>query len=127
MSDVPTDWRDLCRAPRIAFEGDDVVVAFENQRTHRVRVREAEQHYELQAIVAKAAAVRDVKDLPLRIWQHNRAAQLVSFRIDGRGRVFAEGWIPKAGVTPEEFQLILRRVASESDRLEYLLTGKDVE
>lgn len=57
----------------------------------------------------------------------NRVAQLVSFRVDARGRVVASGWISKAGVTATEFLLVLRRVAVESDRLEFLLTGKDRE
>ena len=64
---------------------------------------------------------------PLRPWRYNRAAQLVNFRIDTRGRVCAEGWVPKAGLTAEEFQLVLRRVADESDRFEFMLTGKDIE
>jgi hypothetical protein len=71
--------------------------------------------------------VRDVTELPLRVWRHNRAAQLVGFRIDTPGRVYAEGWVAKAGLTAEDFQFVLRRVAAESDRFEFILTGKDVE
>jgi hypothetical protein len=41
--------------------------------------------------------------------------------------LIAEAWIPKAGLTAEEFQLYVRTVALESDRFEYVLTGKDVE
>lgn len=118
-------WRTLCRGLRTTVEGDEVVVFFENGRSHRVSLAETTDTVELQAVVAGAAAVRDVPDLPLRIWQHNHAAQLVSFRIDERGRVRARGWMPKAGLTQEEFQLMLSRVASESDRLEFLLTGRD--
>jgi hypothetical protein len=108
------------------LEGDDMVVRFENGRGHRVRVRETEQTLEVHAVVARAASVRDIPDLPLRIWRQNRAAQLVSFRIDARGRVYGNGWVAKAGLTADEFQLIVRRVAAESDRLEFLLTGKDL-
>lgn len=124
---MPTDWRSLCKGPRIIVEGEDVVVSFENGRTHRVRIVETDATFELHSIVARAAAVSAVPDLPLRIWRHNRAAQLVGFRIDARGRVCASGWVPKAGLTREEFQMVLRRVAAESDRLEFLLTGSDVE
>jgi hypothetical protein len=119
------NWRTLCRGMRTTVDGDDVAVFFDNGRSHRVSLQETTDAVELEAIVAGAAAVRDVPDLPLRIWQHNHAAQLVSFRIDERGRVRARGWIPKAGLTQEEFQLMLRRVANESDRLEFLLTGRD--
>jgi hypothetical protein len=124
---MPTSWRTLCTGPRIRFEGDDVVVSFENGRKHRLRIRETETAFEVHAVVARAAAVKDVTELPLRVWRRNRAAQLVSFRIDTRGRVYAEGWVPKAGITAEEFELVVRRVAAESDRFEFILTGKDVE
>lgn len=122
-----SDWRSLCSGPRITIEGDEVIVVFQNGRKHSVRVRETPEIYELHAVVARAATVRDVRDLPLRVWLHNRHAQLVSFRIDSRDRVYAESWLPKAGLTAEEFQLVLQRVAAESDRFEFLLTGKDVE
>lgn len=90
-------------------------------------MRETDDAFEVHAVVAKAASVREIPELALRIWRHNRAAQLVSFRIDTHDRVYAQGWVPKAGVTAEEFQLVLRRVAVESDRLEFLLTGRDSE
>ncbi|MFY2559477.1 hypothetical protein ACN469_17725 [Corallococcus terminator] len=122
-----SDWRTLCRGSRVTIDGDDVIVRFENERSHRVRIHETEDVFEFHAVVARAATVRDVQDLPLRLWRYNRAAQLVGFRLDTRGRVYAEGWIPKAGLTAEEFQLVLRHVAAESDRLEYLLTGRDTE
>ena len=121
------DWRTLCRVQWLQLEGDDAIVQFENGRSHRVQVRETTEMFELHAIVAKRKAVEHVTDLPNRIWRLNRAAQLVSFRLDGHWRVCAEGWVVKAGVTAEEFQLVLRRVAAESDRVEFLLTGRDVE
>ncbi|WP_342375211.1 hypothetical protein NVS55_28445 [Myxococcus stipitatus] len=122
-----SDWRALCRGSRVTIDGDELIVDFENQRSHRVRVRETDEVIEFHAVVARSAAVRDISDLPLRLWRYNRASQLVSFRLDTRGRVYAEGWVPKAGLTAEEFQLTLRHVAAESDRLEYLLTGRDTE
>jgi hypothetical protein len=126
---MTTDWRSLCAGPRLEFDGDHVVVTFDGGRKHRVRVSETADTYELHAIVARAAAIWEQRDrpLPVRIWEHNRAAQLVGFRVDTRGRVCAEGWVAKAGLTAEEFQLVLRRVAAESDRLEFILTGKDIE
>lgn len=124
---MSNSWRSLCAGPQIHFDGDDVVVGFENGRKHRVRLRETETAIEVHAVVARAASVRDVTDLPLRVWLHNRAAQLVSFRIDTRGRVYAEGWVPKVGLTAEELQYVVRRVAAESDRFEFILTGRDVD
>ncbi len=125
---MATDWRTLCSGdPRFDFDGDDVLVVFENGRRHRVRVQETADTFELHAIVARAGAVKEVPDLPLRIWRHNRAAQSVGFRLDTKGRVLAQGWVAKDGLSAEEFQFVLRRVASNSDRLEFLLTGRDAE
>jgi hypothetical protein len=124
---MPTDWRAWCTGDRLALEGDDVLVTFENGRKHRVRVRETEDAYELHTIVARAGAVRDVEELAINIWRRNRAAQLVGFSLDRRGGVRGTGWVPKAGATKDEFAITLRRVAAESDRFEFLLTGRDVE
>ncbi len=121
------DWRALCRGPHIDLDDDGLVVRFENGRAHRVHLEETATTVEVLARVAGRAAVQHVRDLPKRIWLHNRESQLVSFHIDARGRVGARGWAAKAGLTAEELQLVVRRVAAESDRLEFLLTGRDVE
>jgi len=124
---MAASWKGLLRGVRAEIDGDSVHVQFENGRSHRVRIDESDALIELHAVAAKAAAVRDVPDLPLRIWRHNRQTQLVSLKLDSQGRVCARGWVPKAGLLAEEFQLVLRRVAAESDRIEFLLTGKDSE
>ncbi|AUX27009.1 uncharacterized protein SOCEGT47_075820 [Sorangium cellulosum] len=51
----------------------------------------------------------------------------LGFRLEDRGRLVGEAWIPKAGLSVEEFATCVRQVAVECDRLEYLLTGKDAE
>ena len=66
-------------------------------------------------------------DLPIQVWLRNRATALVGFRIDSRGRLVGEALVPKAGLTAEEFQIYVRAVAVQCDRLEYLLTGRDQE
>ena len=124
---MPSDWRDLVAGEQMQVDGDYVTVRFANQRAQRVRVEATADALELFAVAARAASVRGVADLPLRIWRQNRGAQLVSFRIDTDGCVCATGWVPRAGLSAEEFQLVLRRVAAESDRVEFLLTGKDLE
>lgn len=124
---MATEWRSMCDAQGMTVDNDDVIVSFDNGRQHRVHVVETNDTLEFHAIVAKAAAVLDVPNLPQRLWLHNRAAQLVSFRLDTRNRVAAHGWLPKAGLTAGEFKLVVQRVAAGSDRLEFILTGKDVE
>lgn len=124
---MSTDWRALCRGSRVELDGDGVLVRFESGRSHRVQVCEADDTYEFHTIVARSSAGYNARELSLWIWRLNRTAQLVSFRIDTRGRVVASGWVSKTGVTAAEFLTVLRRVAIESDRIEFLLTGKDKE
>lgn len=124
---MKADWRTFCKGQRLVVEGNVVSVEFDNGRHHRVRIEETDETFELHAVVARAAVTRAVTELPLRIWRHNRAAQLVGFQQDSRGAVWAGGWVAKAGLSREEFLTVLRRVAAESDRLEFLLTGRDAE
>jgi hypothetical protein len=44
-----------------------------------------------------------------------------------KDRLIAECHVPKHGLTEDEFQFYLRTIAIEADRLEFLLTGRDVE
>lgn len=124
---MAADWTKLCRSAGLSVEGEAVEVKLAEGRHHRVSVRDAGPSYELQSIVARHAALRDVGDAPLLAWRRNRSSQLVGFRIDHRGRLVGEAWVPKAGLTAEEFQIYVRRVAAECDRFEYLLTGADSE
>jgi hypothetical protein len=120
-------WQSWCRGGRMTVDGDQVLVGFDNERSHRVRVEETAETIEFRAVVATAGVARQVEELELRLWRHNRNADLVSFSLDKRDRVVGHGWVPKAGLEAEEFQRVLRHVAAESDRLEFLLTGRDVE
>jgi hypothetical protein len=121
------DWRALCKGSGFRIEGDDVVVTIGSGRERRVQVRETDSAFELRAVVARAAAVQNVDDLATRLWRHNSDAQLAGFRQDARGRVCATGWLPKVGLTGDELQLMLRKLTTECDRLEFLLTGRNQE
>jgi hypothetical protein len=121
------EWRTLCRAAGLKADQDGVDVDLHDGRHHRVSVTDADQVYELQAIVARPSHLRDVPEVPLLAWRRNRASQLMGFRLDRRGRLVGEAWVPKVGLTAEEFQLYVRHLAAECDRFEYLLTGSDTE
>jgi hypothetical protein len=104
-----------------------VDVRFADERSHRVTVTDEGDAYVISGLVVRQAVTASIPDLPVRTWIRNRTTQLVGFRINRQQRLVGEAWLPKVGLTPEEFQLYLRLVASECDRLEYLLTGRDVE
>lgn len=124
---MTTEWKNLCSAKEFHVDGDSIDVKLANERRHRISVRDSGAVYELVSVVAHAAALREVPDAALMTWRRNRSAQLVGFRIDKRGHLVGETWVPKAGLRAEEFQTYVRRLAAECDRFEYLLTGRDAD
>jgi hypothetical protein len=123
-----SDWKQLCRgAVGIILDADCVDVIQADERRHRIIVSETEDALELTGIVARASALSELPDVPLRAWRRNRTTQLVGFRVDQKGRLVGKAWIPKVGLRPEEFLIYLRHVAAECDLFEYCLTGKDRE
>ena len=123
-----SDWRQFCRGSNgIFIDGDGVNVMAANERRHRIGVRETPDTYELTGIVAHRAELDSIHEVPLRAWRRNRTMQLVGFRVDQKGRLVGEAWVPKTGLNRDEFLLYVRRVAEECDLFEFQLTGKDRE
>lgn len=121
------DWRRLCRAEGLQVQGDGVTVSFHGERRQRVRVLEADGAFLVYAVITGPAATRDLQDPALLAWQRNCLSRVVGLRVDDRGRLIGQAWVPLAGLEAHEFQLCVRTVAAESDRVEHLLTGRDVE
>ena len=123
-----SNWKQFCRgAEGIVIDGDGVNVMAANERHHRIGIRETPETYELTGVVARPAELNTIQEVPLRAWRRNRAMQLVGFRLDQKGRLVGEAWVPKAGLDRDEFLLYVRRVAEECDLFEYHLTGNDRE
>jgi hypothetical protein len=122
------DWRHFCRGEEgISVDGDGFEIVTTGERHQRIAVRETTDTFELTGIVARPFAIVGIPDVALRTWRRNRAMQLVGFRLDQKGRLVGEAWVPKAGLTRDEFLLYAKRVADECDLFEYHLTGKDRE
>lgn len=121
------NWQTFCRAKDLSVDGDSVDVTFENGRRHRVFVATEPDGFSLRAKVVRPSTVEVIVDLALTTWLRNRATKLVGFRVDKRGWLVGEAWVPTAGLTPSEFQTYVRAVAAESDRFEYAITGRDIE
>jgi hypothetical protein len=124
---VKSDWNRYCQAKDIKIEEDEAHGTLTAGRTHHVAVVEQEDGYMLRSLVVRAADVNSTPDAAVKAWLRNRFTELVSFRIDNKGRMVGEAWAPKKGLTPEEFGTLVRAIASESDRFEYVLTGADRE
>lgn len=123
---MAVEWNKLLRSSDVRVVDGTADVPLGHRR-HRVEIIEEEDAYRFVAIVAHTAAVARMSGPSLFAWRRNRSSRLVGFRVDRKGRLIGEAWAPKAGLTAAEFQLQLRAVATESDRLEQVLTGRDVE
>lgn len=123
-----SDWKQFCRgAEGVVIVGDGVDVIQSEGRQHHIVIHETADAYELNGVVVRSSVLSAMPDVPLRSWRRNRAMQLVGFRVDQKGRLVGEAWVPKAGLRRDEFLTYLRHVAAECDLFEYHLTGKDRE
>lgn len=120
-------WVRFCQRDDLDVVDSMVEVRFGERRRQRVSVEEHDDEYLLRSFVVRQPNDTSMPDLPVRIWERNRATALVGFRIDGSGCLVGECWVPKAGLLAKEFRLYVRMVAEECDRLEFVLTGSDVE
>jgi hypothetical protein len=122
------DWRKLCAGARdVQIDGDAVVVTLGHGRKHRVDVESKSDAVELRAVVARRAVVDELETPALAAWHRNRSVSLVGFRLDERGRLVGESWVPGAGLTAPEFMVYVRGIATACDLFEFHLTGKDRE
>ncbi|MCB9488926.1 MAG: hypothetical protein H6684_09375 [Deltaproteobacteria bacterium] len=125
---MTSDWTHWCAEdPDLAVEGRHVVVKFSNARRQKVFVREQDDSYELFGYVDRSTSYRNDREILLGLWNRNRFTRRVGFRVDEHGHLVGESWIPKVGLTANEFRGHVRRTAEECDRLEYLVAGRDQE
>lgn len=104
-----------------------LTVQFSNGRRQRLEVRETEGAIELRSIVVRRALADQLEDTTLAAWQRNRASSLVGFRMDERGRIVGEAWVPTPGLTKAEFLYYVRTTAAACDLFEFQLAGHDRE
>ena len=109
---MAAEWRRLCRSRQFSVSVNDVLVDLHGGRRHRVTIDDMGDAYRLSGVVARAGMAEGVKGLPIRTWERNRGTELVGFRLDKRGRLIGESWVPKAGLSAAEFQLYLSTVAA---------------
>jgi hypothetical protein len=122
------EWRDFCvGAPDVAPNDAGVTVKFSNGRVQRIAVRSGDGAIELRSIVVRRSVTDQIDDVVLMAWERNRASSLVGFRVDDRGRLVGECWVPMAGLTRDEFLFFVRSTAAACDLFEFQLTARDRE
>ena len=121
------DWREFCQATGFTPCDGGVEVRFDNGRSQKVVVEDHSDAFLVRSRVARAALVSEMPDAAMRAWIRNRSVVLVGFRVNERDHIVGEAWVPKTGLTPAEFQFMLRHLAMECDRFEFQMTGQDRE
>lgn len=101
------------------------LVATYGERTQRIAVEEENGYLRLTTKVATAADLERAELGHRECWERNRLAELVGLRIDRRGTLLAEVWLPLLGIDAELVKLVVRHLAITGDRLEHQLSGKD--
>ena len=83
--------------------------------------------YRIWSVAVPAAAARDLAPTVDEFaWERNRKSDLVGFRVDARNRIIGKAIVPvDDGLDEEEWRVWVLAVAQASDRLEYLVTGRD--
>ena len=124
---MPPDWRHELAADDLDVRGDEITVHFREGRTQRVRIVEAADAWHLTSVCARRRHVIDEEGLVERVWEQNARASLVGLRLDSRDRLIGELVLPKVGLTADELREAVRMLARECDRMEFVVTGRDVE
>lgn len=126
---MSADWRELCRAGGLRFQGDVISVECSNGRAQQVRVDDSEPGvFRLWSKVANRSQLADRAELQhpeIEAWLVNRYRELVGFKITNRGSIIGEAWVPDIELTAEEWTVYVVTVAQACDRLEFLWTGAD--
>ena len=112
------------------MRGADIVVRMTNHgRQQRIRVSREGSQFVFSTQVLRASATRRNPDyrrrVALRAWARNAKTELVAFTFDRAGGLIGEIRHPAEHLDTEELAIYLRILATEGDRFEYVLTGRD--
>ncbi len=120
------DWRRLAREAGLEVSGDTIEVRFADGRRQQLDVDDRHPTLlRIFSVAARPALMAQVEEPDLYAWRRNRLSDLVGFKIDTRGRLIGEAWVPAEGLDAAEWETYVRAVALACDRVEYLLSGKD--
>ena len=125
--------RSIPKARKQAWEvhTDQIRVEVRGGSRHQIIAMEQRDHlYVFTSVVLGTRSVtKDVQQwrrLARLVWERNALHQLVTFRFDRRNRLVGQIQHQADFLDPEELELYVNTLARECDRLEYLLTGRDL-
>jgi hypothetical protein len=110
------------------WEPSTVTVEFLNGRKQIIEYEVKGEHYVFTSRIVRRSVVDKIgpERLARDILLWNRSTDVVTFRFNKRGGL--EGYVEQraANASPEELLFYLACLAREADRLEFLLTGRDL-
>lgn len=92
-------------------------------RKQRVRVSRKGSEYVFATIVRKETS--GDHDMALKAWQRNAETELVNFALDPKEQLVGEIRHPVGHLDEGEVLVYLQALATEGDRFEYVLSGRD--
>ena len=124
---MKSSWQEYCREAGFTLRDRTLAVRLETGRSQEIVGEDRGEELLLRSTVARPALCSGIPDVALSAWLRNRSVSLVGFRVDERGRLVGELWVPKVGLTNEEFRYLVQHLAVECDRFEFQLSGEDRE
>ena len=125
--------RSIPKARKQAWEVHDDQIRVEvrgGSRRQIIAIKRRDHLYVFTSVVLGTRGVtKDVRRwrrLVRLVWERNARHQLVTFRFDRRDRLVGQIQHQANFLDPKELELYVNMLARECDRLEYLLTGKDL-
>ena len=114
----------------VSYEAGSARVELGGGRSQTVRIeRDGDGYVFTSVVLGTVRADEHRQDLPAlanRLWQRNRQTDVVNFTFDRHNRLIGRIEHPANTLDAEELYFYLSRLAIECDRLEYLLTGKNI-
>jgi hypothetical protein len=123
---LSADWHAFCRVEGFEASARHLDVSWGTARRHRIYVDETPDAWRLWAHVAGRSTLDKSGLATADIWLKNRVTDLVGYRLDASGKLMGESWVPKPGLTAEEFRTYARTLAIDCDRFEFQLSGRDI-
>ena len=122
------DWRAFSKKAKVVVEDHTILVELSEGRSQKVFVEDEGEdgYFRAWSIAVGASSMSATHESPeFFAWRRNHLSDLVGFKIDRKGRLIGEAWIPAEGLDAEEWAIYIKALAQSCDRIEYMLTGKD--
>jgi hypothetical protein len=125
---MSSDWRAFSQEAGFSVEDHTISLNLTQDRRQKIYVEDDREdgYCRIWSVAAGMSVLRKIERKPEYFaWRRNHLSNLAGFKIDRKGRLIGEAWVPTAGLDAEEWAIYVKSLAQSCDRIEYLLTGKD--